>query len=175
MLWIKIGIGVGLVAISVLGRILRSRKRKRLKKMQVAAYEILKEEALNHALKKQFGENDVFRLDKKLMINLEGIDLKLNYVFNPDKAIIIGRAKDCTMCLNDPTISSNHCEISMAGSDIIIKDLGAANKAEIKRGYKKYTLRDREIQKLYTKDIIKIGNVSFKVTLFRLDKKFFNK
>ncbi len=42
-------------------------------------------------------------------------------------AIMVGRATDCELCVDDPSISRRHCRISRAAEGFILEDLGSAN------------------------------------------------
>jgi len=42
-------------------------------------------------------------------------------------AITVGRATDCELCVDDPSISRRHCRISRAPEGFILEDLGSAN------------------------------------------------
>lgn len=44
-----------------------------------------------------------------------------------DEIIVIGRGNDCSIRLEDPTVSKNHAEIYVKYGKIVIKDLGSRN------------------------------------------------
>ncbi|HEY0135248.1 MAG TPA: FHA domain-containing protein, partial [Nannocystis sp.] len=41
--------------------------------------------------------------------------------------ITVGRATDCELCVDDPSISRRHCRISRAADGWFLEDLGSAN------------------------------------------------
>lgn len=41
--------------------------------------------------------------------------------------IVIGRAPDCTVVLDNPNVSKHHCEVSMAGAQVLVTDLNSTN------------------------------------------------
>ncbi len=44
----------------------------------------------------------------------------------PEKGTL-GRLEDNQFCLPEPSVSSHHCELSVKGDDIVVKDLGSTN------------------------------------------------
>ena len=44
-----------------------------------------------------------------------------------DEPITFGRAVDCDVVLNDPTVSKRHAELRREGTDVLIVDLGSTN------------------------------------------------
>lgn len=172
MRYIIIGI---VILIAGLGIYLEQQKKKKVwKKLQSAAYEILKEEALDSALQRQ-EEIQAFRLDKKLMLHLYHKKMGLDYVFDPEKPVTIGRGRDNVICLKNPSISSKHCEIFLHQNEVCIKDMGAMNGTRLKRKGKIMVLEQNEIKPLKTKDKIIISNIILEVSFFRMDKKYFTK
>jgi pSer/pThr/pTyr-binding forkhead associated (FHA) protein len=179
---------IAALAIMLLISILYKTKQNRLKKLQEAAYEILKEEALNKALQNsriqastqndsnyqlmQYEETKTLKNNKKRMIHLAVVGSKplISYVFNPEKVIQIGRNKDRnTICLKDTTVSSCHCEIYMDENHVLIKDLGSANKTYIKRRGNLITLEYGDNNILLSRDIVIVGGTRFRITLFDSD------
>lgn len=41
--------------------------------------------------------------------------------------IVIGRAPDCTVVLDNPNVSKHHCEVSLSGAQILVTDLNSTN------------------------------------------------
>lgn len=172
MLWIKIGIVIIILSCIVILDMKRRRKKNKIKLMHETAYEILKEEALNHALERNYVQNDVYRIDKKKMLCLDAVDMKKEYVFSLEHGIRIGRDKENEICLKDETISKFHCNINISGEEVWITDLGSSNHTIIKRKGRKCVLQKGEKQRLNTKDILILGELRFKITLFYIDKKY---
>lgn len=172
MSWIKIGILVLLICVGILFWIRQNKRKKKFRIMNETAYEILKEEALNYALSKNYRENDNYRIDKKRMISLEVVELKKEYIFNLEKGIRIGRDKHNELCIKDETISKFHCKIQLLDGEVWIVDLGSSNHTIIKRKGTRCILNQGERQKLNTKDKIILGELQFKVILFYINKKY---
>lgn len=167
-----------IITVNILIRI----RANRLKKLQEAAYEILKEEALNKALQNnssQVLKEDVQSRDlnknyknQKRMIHLAVVGTKplISYVFNPEQTVHIGRNKEGnTICLKDTTVSSYHCDIYIENGSVYIKDLGSANRTFIKRRGYLITLDYGESSILQSKDFVIVGGTRFRITLFDSD------
>jgi hypothetical protein len=48
-----------------------------------------------------------------------------------DEPITLGRAVDCDVVLNDPTVSKRHAELRREGTDVLIVDLGSTNGTKV--------------------------------------------
>ncbi|HWO18155.1 MAG TPA: sigma 54-interacting transcriptional regulator [Kofleriaceae bacterium] len=57
---------------------------------------------------------------------LRGADRKLRKDFDLDR-IVIGSHERCDLCLNEPTVSRQHCEIALTGDGYAIRDLASTN------------------------------------------------
>jgi len=44
-----------------------------------------------------------------------------------DRPVTVGRAPDCDLVLNDPTVSKHHLELRRQGADVVLVDLGSTN------------------------------------------------
>ncbi len=44
-----------------------------------------------------------------------------------DRPVTVGRAPDCDLVLNDPTVSKHHLELRRQGNDVLLVDLGSTN------------------------------------------------
>jgi DNA-binding NtrC family response regulator len=76
------------------------------------------------------------RVDESGPGRLELDDAELRVVAGPDKgarqpldehALVIGSGSDCDLVLHDPTVSSRHAEILLAGAGWQVRDLGSKN------------------------------------------------
>ena len=71
---------------------------------------------------------------------------------NSNKIISIGRASDCTIVINDTTVSKMHAEIILENGNISLKDLGSTNGTFVNGN------KLNGIQLLQPNDIVKVGN-----------------
>ncbi len=71
---------------------------------------------------------------------------------------VIGRAVDCSIFLDDRSVSRNHAKINIRGTEIVLSDLGSANKTLVNGT----TLSPMNPYTLNNNDQIKVGNVIFK-------------
>lgn len=63
---------------------------------------------------------------------ITGRDRGRVYQVQLKKTIVIGRAKDCDVVLNDPRISNHHCEMALSKNAIVIYDLDSKNSTYVK-------------------------------------------
>lgn len=167
-------LGAIIVVGLVIANIVRCKMKKhRLEKRQNAAYELLKEEALDYAIKN--GSDSAFRMDKKLMLHVKSKEISVDAVFDPQEKVIIGRSKDSTIAINSPVISGHHCQLELTEGKVYAKDLGSSNGTIHKRGLKKQTIDSGASVEILSGDKIIVGGISFKIALFYLQKSFFNK
>jgi len=66
----------------------------------------------------------------------------------------IGRSKDNTLVLDNPTVSGHHCSISRDGDRFVLKDLESTNGTRL-------NAKDVSESKLRPKDLIQVGSVEF--------------
>ena len=88
------------------------------------------------------------------LIVLQGKDKEKEFTFTK-KRIIIGRAKDCDIIIDDPIVSRKHAEVSCEGGSYFIRDLESRNGTFV---------NDEEVKvqrKLEEGDRIQIGNTIF--------------
>lgn len=167
-------LGIVIVVILVIVVIVRHKVKKgRLEKRQDAAYELLKEEALDYVLKN--GSDAVFRMDQKIMMHVKSKEINVDTVFDPQENVVIGRSKDSTIAINSPVISSHHCQLSLSDGKVYVKDLGSSNGTVLKHGLKKTYIDSSSSVEIISGDKIIIGGICFKIELFCLEKSFFNK
>jgi len=69
-----------------------------------------------------------------------------------DAAIVIGRAEDCAIVLDDPLVSRRHATILDTEAELSVRDLGSRN------GVCVNGVRITECQKLVPGDVVRIGN-----------------
>lgn len=86
------------------------------------------------------------------LIFLSG-DLKgRKFEFDRD-AITVGRSHENTIQLNDPSVSSNHCQFQRAGEDYSVTDLGSTNGSFVNG------MQVTETIEIHPKDIIQLGDM----------------
>lgn len=78
--------------------------------------------------------------------------------------VLIGRAENCTIKLEDPLVSREHCEIREAGGKYFLSDLESANGTYV--GSRRIS-RDYELKE---NDIIKVGPYTIGFTLSEFEK-----
>lgn len=71
---------------------------------------------------------------------------------------IIGRSIECQIFIDDRSVSRSHARINLAGTDVVITDMGSSNKTVVNGAL----LTDGQAYKLKNNDQIKTGNVIFK-------------
>lgn len=74
------------------------------------------------------------------------------------KEYVIGRAVECTIFVDDPSVSRSHARMAVVGNEVVITDQGSSNKTVV--GTK--VLAPGEPVKLRNNDQVKTGNVIFK-------------
>lgn len=97
--------------------------------------------------------------------NMAHYTVKLSAQNNPSESwtlaivgdTLIGRADNCTVKLNDKSVSREQCKISIGGAGLVVMNLSASNVTKL-NGIK---LSGTSI--LHSGDIIKLGRVSLKV------------
>ncbi len=153
-------------------------KKSKQRKYYVAAGNILREDYLNYSLQNPMYANSDFSEPncRKTMIYLKSKSSgkKLQFVFDPEKKILIGRDKyKSNIYINDVFVSQNHCCIFSKNDRVYLQDLNAVNGTFVKRGLiKKYRIFDGYKIMLKSGDRIIIGANKFKVILFYFDMSF---
>lgn len=72
--------------------------------------------------------------------------------------VIVGRSVESQIFIDDKSVSRSHARLNVAGSDVVILDLGSSNKTIVNGA----TLQPMTPIKLKNNDQIKTGNVIFK-------------
>lgn len=90
------------------------------------------------------------------MANLTGIseDVKGRLIELDIDEVTIGRVADNTVVVENPTVSSHHCEITKQDGTFILKDLGSTNGTRLNS-------RDITEVELSPKDVVQVGSVEF--------------
>lgn len=162
-----IGIAVYIVA--------SNKKKTEREKYYTAAGNILKEDFLNYLLQNPMGTSENLHEPnaQKTMIYIKSLNSKQKkqYVFDPEKRILIGRDKDeSNIYLNEAFVSQYHCCIFSDGSRVYLSDMNSSNGTILKRGlFKKYYIYNQAVIELKSGDKITIGSNTFKVILFYYD------
>lgn len=71
---------------------------------------------------------------------------------------IIGRSIECQIFIDDRSVSRNHARINVAGTEVVIMDMGSSNKTVVNGTL----LADGQPYRLKNNDQVKTGNVIFK-------------
>lgn len=152
-----------------------NKKKTEREKYYTASGNILKEEFLNYLLQNPMntdGDQHVPNA-QKTMIYIKSVNSKpkKQYVFDPEKRILIGRDKnESNIYLNEAFVSQYHCCIFSDGSKVYLSDMNSANGTILKRGlFKKYNIYNQAVIELKSGDRITIGSNTFKVILFYYD------
>jgi hypothetical protein len=97
------------------------------------------------------------------------------YAFNINDSVIVGRgANECTVVINEPSVSRKQCMIFVENNNIVVQDLEAKNPTVYKNGFSKYKLGFREKILLFKDDILIIGGIKIRVLLVRGDAAVLN-
>lgn len=172
MIWKVIGSIIVLVIVTSASIIITRRQKKERKRLD-AAYELLKNDALDYAMRNPGSEK--YRMDQKLMVQLKSKRLDLDVVFNPEKKIMVGREKDNMLCIQNSGVSAYHCEILIDKGQLLIQDLGSSNGTMLVRKFNKYNLQSGEVGILKNKDWVYVAGIGFQVFTFQLNKSYFRK
>lgn len=166
---VVIGI-IGIVVVFLLIAVKQKMKAGERKKYYRAAYRIIREQYLDGAIRNaEDGGNSRDR--RRLMIALKVKGNKgMGYVFDPSREVNIGRGMETNdVCLQDLSVSSNHCKIFMYENRLCIKDLNSANGTVIKERWKSREQLFGNIGFLENKSQIWVGSTCFLVTVFYCD------
>lgn len=156
--------------------IVRNHLRKtEMQKYHAAAGNILREEFLNYSL--QNTVSPVIDISEprtsKVMLYLKSKSSgkKTQFVFDPEKEIVIGRdSEKCTIYINEAQVSQIHSRIYMLGDSVFLQDMNSSNGTFVNRGiFKKYAILGGNQIELRTGDKIIIGPCVFDVCLFYYD------
>ena len=71
-----------------------------------------------------------------------------------DSGLSIGRKQDNSIIIDNPSVSGNHCVITMQGENVVIKDLGSTNGTRVNS-------KEATEATLKPKDLIQVGSVEF--------------
>lgn len=163
---IVIGI-IGIVVICVLMAVNQKVKAAERKKYYRAAYRIIREQYLDGAIRNAENMGNT-RDRRRLMIALKVKGNKgMGYVFDPSREINIGRGMENNdICLQDLSVSSNHCKIFLYEDRLCIKDMDSANGTVIKAKWKSSEQLHGNMGFLENKSQILVGSTCFLVTVF---------
>lgn len=163
------------VVITVSTIVYANKKKEKQQKCLIAAGNIYKEDYLNYSLQNPLDENMLYPkpVDQKTMVYIKQIHTKekLEYVFDPAKKIIIGRDQNnCNLFINEASVSKMHCCIFASGFDVYLQDIGSSNGTTVHKGiFNDIFISNNEMIQLESGDVIAIGSVQFRVTLFFYD------
>lgn len=172
MVW-KVLCAISVIAVIIIGSVLKKIRQNKIMKRLDAAYELLKDEALDYAL--SHSGDGKFRMDQKVMLQIVSKKLGIDTVFDPEEKITIGRARDNMICLNSAQISAHHCAIMRENEVLFVQDLNSSNGTIVEHGARRYKLHNGAVRQLNSKDKIEIAGITIQIFLFRIDKRYFNK
>ncbi len=99
------------------------------------------------------------------------------FTFEYPVPCLLGRARDCDVCLHDPTVSRHHCLIAVSGAAVRIRDLHSLNGTRVNgcligkrlpRLSSDTTLPNvAEEQELRSGDEIRVGKTVFRIDIQR--------
>ena len=165
-----------LIFVILIVMIVRNHLRKtEMQKYYAAAGSILREEFLNYSLQNTVSPvSDISEpCTSKVMLYLKSKSSgkKSQFVFDPEKEIVIGRdSARCTIYINEAQVSHTHSRIYMLQNHVFLQDLNSSNGTYVNRGlFKKYAIFNGDQIELRTGDKILIGSCVFDVCLFYYD------
>lgn len=92
----------------------------------------------------------------------------LEYVFNSDEAITIGRDQiTCNICIKDALISRKHLKIFVQSGFLYIENISDHNRIVVRRGLSKTELYNRDVKEIFQNDVIRIGDARIKLVLLQ--------
>ncbi|MDD3279891.1 MAG: FHA domain-containing protein [Lachnospiraceae bacterium] len=149
------------------------RREKERKQCYEAAERLIQEEYLNYSIHNYRNHPVAPPARKKIMLYLrEETNKKNGYVFDPLHIIRIGRSRDENdICIQEASVSGNHCRIYQDKTQIVLQDFGSSNGTLVKRGCKKRWLCGKAIY-LQDGDKVCVGKTCFKISMFCYDQKY---
>lgn len=157
---------IGIAVCGVILYVIYFNKKAETQKYYDAAYKVMKESCLNHAIRSQTGRR---QQGQKLMLYLKWTDgEKRGYVFDPERTVRIGRDfENNDICIREETVSSRHCVLFLYQGALYLRDMNSRNGTWLKRG-----LGKRQVQgtaPVFSGDKILVGDLAIKVTVFTFD------
>lgn len=138
--------------------------------MYAAAYQILKEEYLDQAIRRERGDQDSEIGENRVMLCLKVGGMKNTFVFDPAYPVTIGRStQENKLCLKDPAISARHCQLQLLQGKLWVKDEGSSNGTGVRQEKSWYWVGSGQSVPLQSGDILCLGSVLIKVILFYYD------
>jgi pSer/pThr/pTyr-binding forkhead associated (FHA) protein len=77
---------------------------------------------------------------------------------DPEQPLLIGRARNAGVCLDDPTISRRHCILRQDGENLLVRDQNTVNGTFV-NGVRLMAIERR----LAPRDILQVGKTAFVV------------
>lgn len=162
------------VIIIVFGVVSHIKKIER-EKYYMAAGNIIREDFLNYSLQNPANYDGGCGMPSgqrtMLYIKSKTSGKKSQFVFDPEKRILIGRDRfNSNIYINEAFVSQHHCSIFFRNNQVFLQDMNSANGTYVKRGlFKKYFIVNGQYIQLRSKDRIIIGSNKFKIILFFYD------
>lgn len=136
-----------------------------------AAKRIIQEDCLNYSIKNPANNCEKLPRMQKLMIGLRVEKAKgKGYVFDPEKGVFIGREKGPNeICLQEITVSGQHCWIYLQDNKIYLEDLHSSNGTFLKRRFQGLLPLYGTAKEIQSRDKILVGSTCFRLTVFYCD------
>ncbi|HJD21109.1 MAG TPA: FHA domain-containing protein [Candidatus Gemmiger faecigallinarum] len=135
-----------------------------------AAKNLVQEELLNYALCTP-GTGGAPPPARRPMLYLRAnTDPVQRFVFDPSHPITLGRDPQCSIFVQDPLISQQHCRIQARGGQVFLSDNNSSNGTFVQRGLMRcYRVVPGRPFPLVGGDVICAGQFRLKITLFLFD------
>lgn len=166
-----VGIVVGAASLAMILLIMMiSRRKKKDREQEIkAAAMLLKERQLRNAI--DMNKKNGAQREQLILVVSWKDDKKRKFIFDPATGVRIGRGRDENqICVPLDTVSQKHCMIFSNDGYLYVKDLNSANGTYIKRGLKKYLVRDCQLCR--DNDSIIVGGIAFKIRSFWIDSAY---
>ncbi len=144
------------------------------KKIQQAIRALMMENKLNQAITNELVQ-DIYKEPElaKFFLYVEILNTNpiIDYVFNTDQQITIGRDLDWSMiCIQDVNISRKHAILYVQEGFVFLQNVSAGNQVKIKRGFSRKILLPGERGEVLHGDTVRIGESKIRICLFQGDE-----
>ncbi len=148
-------------------------RKKEVEKYYHAAKRMIQEEYLNYCISNPANRSlTPVKLSRTMICIKPMRKNEEGYVFDPERSVLIGRDKErCDICLQDVTVSGQHCELFLYEGEIYLQDLNSQNGTVVKRRIFSHTLYGEQ-ELLRNRDRFKVGSTWFMIMIFYYDSAF---
>ena len=154
-------ISAGVIIFAVISHFKKIEK----EKYYMAAGNIIREDFLNYSLQNTFSKEKECEIPstKKMMLYIKSKSAgkKSQFVFDPEKKVLIGRDKFFSnIYINEAPVSQKHCSIYSKNNMVFLQDMNSTNGTIVKRGlFSKIFLTNGHYIELKSKDKLIIGSI----------------